>query len=83
MEAILRALRPDGVFVLQVRTDFSGAVDEETGVINHRWEDVADFFHARGDVWMLTDWCGLPLPDAARARASGRNVLVAVRPAAR
>jgi SAM-dependent methyltransferase len=80
-DAILRTLRPDGYFVLQVRTDFSGRDDPESGVVHHLWEDVAAFFAARGEVVMLTDWCGLPLSSARQARESGRNVLVAVRPA--
>ncbi|HLJ14261.1 MAG TPA: class I SAM-dependent methyltransferase [Bryobacteraceae bacterium] len=78
MKAIFRVLRPEGYFILRVRTDFSGTV-HETGIVNHRWEDIVEFLDSSGELLMLTNWSGLPLTSPSIARRFGGNVLAAVR----
>ena len=78
MAAIFRVLRPDGHFVLRVRTDFSGTV-HNTGIRNHRWEEIVELLEPFGELLMLTNWSGLPLSSPGIAQRFGGNVLAAVR----
>jgi SAM-dependent methyltransferase len=78
MEGILRALKPDGAFVLQIRTDFRGRIDE-TGIRHHRFDQLVEFSDRFGGAEFITDWAGLPLRDNKQALKSGRNVILAIR----
>jgi SAM-dependent methyltransferase len=78
MRGVMRALRPGGYFVLQIRTDFSGRLDE-TGIRHHTFEDLRDLLAGAGTLVMLTDWNGLPLTDSQTAKWSAGNAVAAVR----
>ncbi len=77
MKAIFRVLRPGGHFVLRVRTDFTGTV-HETGILNHRWDQIVEFLEPYGELLLLTNWSGLPLTNAGLAQRFSGNVLAAV-----
>jgi SAM-dependent methyltransferase len=78
MALIMSVLRPGGLFVLQIRTNFTGSYDR-TGIRHHSWRQSADFLRHFGSVRLLADWNGRPLRSAASARRSGMNLLAAVR----
>ena len=77
MLSIMRVLKPGGLFVLQIRTDFSGSYDV-TGIRNHTWSQSRTFLRRYGDIRLLTDWRGSPLKSDAAARRSRGNLLAAV-----
>lgn len=75
---IIRVVRPKGFFILQIRTDFSGRYDAESGIRNHTWRDLLSFMETHGTVALYTDWHGVRLFNGAMARQSGRNALIGV-----
>ncbi len=78
-DSILRILRPNGFFILQIRTDFSGRQCPDTGIHNHTWYDLMGLLEPRGELLLFTDWNGLPLTNAETARRSGQNALCGLR----
>jgi SAM-dependent methyltransferase len=81
-QSIMHLVRPSGYFVVQVRSDFTGRWDH-TGVRHHTFDQAREFFQGLGEIVMMTDWCGLPLVSEEVARASARNLLIALRPNAK
>jgi SAM-dependent methyltransferase len=77
MRSIMGVLKPGGLFVLQIRTDFTGSYDF-TGVRNHTWRQSTDFLCRYGDIRLLRDWRGIPLENGCAACRSGGNLLAAV-----
>jgi SAM-dependent methyltransferase len=77
-DRIMQVLRPGGTFVLQVQTNYSGK-HPETGNHNHTWYDLMSLMEPRGTLMLFTDWSGLPLIDAQRARSSRNNALMGLR----
>lgn len=75
--SIMHVLKLRGLFILQIRTDFSGLYDL-TGIRNHTWRQSKDFLYRYGEIRMLADWHGIPLKSNAAARRSGANLLAAV-----
>lgn len=67
MGELVSLLRPRSLFVLQIRTDFSGTMDP-TGVRNHSKGQLDNFCRAFGDVVLFTDWNGVPI-DQSEAMA--------------
>jgi SAM-dependent methyltransferase len=77
MRAISEVLTERGLFVLQIRTNFTGRWDK-TGIRHHTFREVVEFFGRYGRIVSLTDWNGTQLSDDASARASGGNVIIAI-----
>jgi SAM-dependent methyltransferase len=78
MLAIKRVMKPNGLFVLQIRSDFSGSYDW-TGIRNHTWAQSRAFLRRHGKLELFMDWCGVPLLNAKEARRSQGNLLGAIR----
>lgn len=76
MREAMNRLVEGGHFVLQVRTDFSGGVDVETGIRHHRVSQLRNWASRYGRLRLLTDWMGLPLSSDEEGEASGRNSIV-------
>lgn len=70
-------LRPDGVFVLQVVTDFSGR--EVNEVRYSRLAEYRRLFAPLGEIVLLTNERGQSLHDDAQAERLGGNVIIATR----
>lgn len=79
MTAVMRILKSNGLFVLQIRTNFTGTYDT-TGVRNHSWQASRNFLMRHGKIELFTDWYGVPLDDATSALRSGGNLLAAIAP---
>jgi len=74
---LCRLLRPDGVFVLAIRTDYSGRTDETT-ILHNKLESYLALFEPLGHVALCTDWEGR---DVRRDGTQGaKNIVIAVRP---
>lgn len=77
MQRAMSNLAPDGYFVLQIRTDYTGEYDS-TGIRHHTVTQLRQWAETCGTPRMLIDWMGLPLVNDAEGRASGRNAILAI-----
>ncbi len=77
-DRLFKMLKPGGVFILQISTDFSGSV-AESGVYNNKLDEYTTFFDRFGEIVLLTNWDGEPLTNQPEASRLGRNVLIATR----
>lgn len=75
---LFRLLVPDGHFILQIKTDFSGARPSE-GVYHLEVDEFRRLFAPLGEIVLVTDWDGTPLADNRDGAASGRNIVIATR----
>jgi SAM-dependent methyltransferase len=78
MSAIKRVMRQNGLFVLQIRSDFSGSY-HWTGIRNHTWAQSRAFLRRHGNLKLFVDWFGVTLLNAEVARRSKGNLLGAIR----
>jgi SAM-dependent methyltransferase len=78
MTAIMRAIIPGGVFVLQICTDFTGDYDH-SGARNHTWTQSTEFFSKYGTLVLCTDWNGIPLESESDAGLTKSGLIIAVR----
>jgi SAM-dependent methyltransferase len=60
-QKILRYLKKDGRFLLQIATDFSGRRDPVSGVIYNTLEAYLSFFSQFGKIRHVADWKGNPV----------------------
>jgi len=82
MISLMKVVKPGGLFVLQICTNFTGELTspvEKGGVRNHSWEQSVNFMNQYGQLAMITDWHGVPLPDSAAALKSGCGLIAATR----
>ena len=71
-------LAPNGHFILQIKTDFSGR-RPESGVYHLEVDEFRRHFAPFGEIRLVTDWDGRPLASNADGAASGRNIVIATR----
>jgi SAM-dependent methyltransferase len=71
-------LAPGGLFVLQIKTDFSGARPPDS-VHHNRLADYLGLFRPLGEVVLVSDWAGKSLRNEQDAVASGNNIIIATR----
>ena len=71
-------VKPGGVFLLQIKTDMTGA-QPEAGVHHNRVSQFRALFAPLGNTVLVTDWDGRPLVSDADGEASGRNIIIAAR----
>jgi SAM-dependent methyltransferase len=71
-------LKPGGVFILAIRTDFSGK-EYADGVLNNTYQAYLDLFAPLGTIVYVADAAGTLLFDDAAARQSGNNIVIATR----
>ncbi len=71
-------LKPGGVFVLLIRTDFTGSIAED-GVYNNKLQDYLDLFEPLGEVVLLTDCGGVEIDSQETAERSGNGIIIATR----
>ena len=76
---LFELLKPGGIFVLQISTDFSGTKDPESFVINNKLDDYLSLFERFGEVVHVTNWNGVHLDSQELAEAVGRNIIIATR----
>ena len=75
---LFQMLKPAGVFILQICTDFSGTV-ADSGVYNNQLEEYTTFFERFGEIVLLTDWNSAPLSSQTEAARLRRNIIIATR----
>jgi SAM-dependent methyltransferase len=78
LRAIEKALRRKGLFVLQIRTDFTGTW-HSSGIRNHTWGDLGSALQLIGDIVLYCDWSGRTLATERAARTSRLNACIGVR----
>lgn len=76
----MRFIRPGGLFVLQICTDFSGSRPTDN-VHNNRLSDYIDLFQPHGEIACLTNWEGTALIDDEQAAEVKGGILIATRKA--
>lgn len=69
-------LKPGGLFVLQIRTDFSGN-RPRNDVHDNTWYDYVGLFESMGNVRGVINWAGELLRSQEEALALGNNVIIA------
>lgn len=72
-------LRQDGLFILQIKTDFSGRQDRQSSVLHNRREEYFRLFAPLGQIVLATDWRGRPVRTDAQAAKSRNNIIIATR----
>jgi SAM-dependent methyltransferase len=78
MSSIMKRVKPGGLFVLQVRTDFSGSYGT-TGIRNHTCEQLSDFGRTFGDLVLFQDLHGTPLHSSTAIPQNTYAVLLAIK----
>lgn len=73
-----RLLVPGGIFILQIKTDFTGS-RPPAGVHHNAVDDYVGLFDPLGEIVLLTDWDGTPLKTNKDGEMSGKNVIIATR----
>lgn len=67
-----------GIFILQIKTDFSGSRPHQ-GVHDNKLEDYFQLFRPNGEVFFISDWRGTYLESQEDADSSKDNVIIATR----
>ncbi|QDT94348.1 class I SAM-dependent methyltransferase [Gimesia algae] len=73
---IMEFIRPGGLFVLQICTDFTGRCADD-GVIYNRLSDYIDLFSPHGEIVHLTNWAGVGLLDDEQAAEVKGGIVIA------
>lgn len=77
---LFRFLTKGGVFILQIRTDFSGRRPD--GEVHHnRFDDYVGLFEPLGEIVLVSDWKGKVIRNQVDAAKSGKNIIIAARKA--
>ncbi|MGD9827478.1 MAG: methyltransferase domain-containing protein [Hyphomicrobiaceae bacterium] len=71
-------LKPGGLFVLQIKTDFTGR-RPASGVYHCKVDEFRALFAPLGEIVLLTDWEGTPLETNEDGEKSGKKVIIATR----
>ena len=79
LQHLLRFLKPGGLFVLLIKTDFSGEYTAPDGVLNNRLEAYRKLFSRKGEIVLCTDWHHVALGDEPPPPGA-RNIVIAMRP---
>ena len=74
-------IRPGGIFVLCIRTDFSGTYYKD-GVLNNTYQAYRDLFEPLGEIVLLTNADGIDLENDEQARQLKNDVVVATKKSA-
>jgi len=70
-------LKPGGIFILQIATDFSG--ETKNGVLYNTLDKYIDLFSPLGTIIRQTNWAGVELTDQIQASKVGGNIIIATR----
>lgn len=71
-------LKKGGLFILQVKTDFSGKRPE--GDVHHnKYEDYLSLFRPLGKIVLVSDWKGNVLKSQTDAEKTRKNIIIATR----
>jgi len=71
-------IKPGGLFVLQICSDFSGN-HPDRDAYNNRLSDYIDLFQPHGEIVHLTNWAGVELIDNDQAAEVKGGVVIATR----
>ncbi len=75
---LFQLLKPSGVFVLQIKTDFSGSRTRDN-VYHNYFDDYVQLFSPLGDVIHVSDWRGKVLRNHLDAERSKKSIIIATR----
>lgn len=75
-----RFLAPQGLFILQIKTDFSGSRPADK-VHNNKLQDYVDLFSPLGKVIYISDWKGKVINNEKDAEKSKKNIIIATQKA--
>lgn len=73
-----RYIKPGGLFVLQICTDFSGN-HPDRDAYNNLWSSYCDLFLPHGDVVSTTNWSGVALTSDEQAAEVKGGIVIATR----
>ena len=73
-----RFIKPGGLFVLQISTNFSG-IHPENDVHNNRLSEFERLFELHGEIIHKSNWSGLELTDDDQAAEVKGNLVIATR----
>ena len=77
-QELFRFLTKNGIFILQIVTDFSGSRPDDK-VHHNKLEDYVRLFSAFGEVIFISDWSGKIIKDQKDAEDSKNNIIIATR----
>tara|TARA_R110000868_G_C10972762_1_gene770852 strand:+ start:3760 stop:4065 length:306 start_codon:yes stop_codon:yes gene_type:complete len=73
-----RFIKPGGLFVLQISTNFSG-IHPENDVHNNRLSEFVRLFEAHGEVVHKSNWSGVEVTSDEQAAAVKGNLVIATK----
>ena len=68
-------LKPNGLFVLQIATDFSGTI--QNTVLYNRFNKYIELFEPLGNIIHVSNWAGVELKNQEQAEQVKGNILIA------
>jgi SAM-dependent methyltransferase len=75
---LFKLLKPSGLFVLQIATDFSGS--QLAGRVHcNTWQSYISHFEPHGKIIKVQNWKGIELTGQEQAVKEGGNILIATR----
>jgi hypothetical protein len=77
---IFRFLTKNGIFILQINTDFSGRRPEDE-IHHNRLEEDIKLFRPLGEIIFISDWAGKILKNQDDAETSKNSIIIATRKA--
>ena len=77
-QELFRFLTKNGIFILQIVTDFSGSRPDDK-VHYNKLEEYVRLFSAFGEVIFISDWSGKIIKDQKDAEDSKNNIIIATR----
>ena len=77
-QELFRFLNKNGIFILQIVTDFSGSRPDDK-VHFSKLEDYVKLFSALGEVIYISDWGGRIIKNQKDAEESKNNIIIATR----
>lgn len=78
MPELFRFIKPGGLFVLQISTDFSGSTPDND-VHNNRLSSFVDLFSPHGEIVHTSNWSGVEVTSDEQAQEVKGNLVIATR----
>lgn len=79
-QELFRFLTKTGIFILQIKTDFSGS-RPDSDVHHNKLDDYVSLFSSFGEVVFISDWKGNTLRTQTDAEKSRASIIIAIRKA--
>lgn len=78
MPRLFKLIKPGGLFILQIKTDFSGTRNGND-VHDNTFDDYVGLFEPHGEIILVSNWQGEKLTSREQAKEAKGNVLIATR----